>query len=788
MAIIDCSFITERDRVWVYDRGGDMKMSAQWHEATDFENDLWVFDAAADGRPELVIDFHHGPEGLIADLWDDQNGDGQVSYLAWPSLQVVESKWPTVKVVAPEGWWIRKEKINFNLDVQVDGWVFAAFAAHLYLDRLTHDGHIDFEIQVRDTDQDGRPDYQITQVTPLVPESWGIHRTQIMANPYDDELPITNSVFWPLLGSMFGPLGYSRGETQPTIALVYAEEHPYGIVKPYDQSFPPLQVSWPDAKIGYVGEFVASRGNDHNWFIYSINRLDAQATVEANFEAPFAFYDLAQDQDRHPELQIRVVHHPAFDPYMDNIVKSPLPFPFQNIRYSWDQDNDTTWDYKIDTIGHYLAKDDIHISDLAFLSFSPERLPEWVVTSRWDAVTFVAAETPYWTTEGIYTWPASDIRDYYLSADNSVLSEACGDIEQGFRGEYRIKEDEQPWLYFSAIDYRLHLLFAKAGVWNVDGQTEIRYDNLDGDAHIDEWLMLKDGKPIRQINWAAGHLVYAKDDQISLRPFQSALSLFETLPPKNHGEWLTLGQRLRSYEPQFSAQDFDAMLAQSGEVTWRVENAQMSDFRPGDGGYRFALELEPGFRVNGSGGPDLGSLHPGTYIVDYDGAFDIRPFDPARPEIVAGSFRLSQVDPIAFEPTWIEATLFNAGLGDLPHLWVQAYAETPGSAPEFIAETEVRLLAERAEPVRLPWTPPAQGDYAIHLVWGQDREALPASALGREVLRVGMAAPQPLEPGAIWRLSNTSSPAALVVFLAALGLGAALLVLGSLRGIERYSP
>src|SRR5262245_26744913 len=55
LTIIDCAFATAHDRIYVVDQGGDMRASTNWREATDFRNDVWLYDIGARGSVQLIV-------------------------------------------------------------------------------------------------------------------------------------------------------------------------------------------------------------------------------------------------------------------------------------------------------------------------------------------------------------------------------------------------------------------------------------------------------------------------------------------------------------------------------------------------------------------------------------------------------------------------------------------------------------------------------------------------------------------------------------------------------------
>src|SRR5439155_20568138 len=199
-------------------------------------------------------------------------------------------------------------------------------------------GRVDFAIHVRDTDHDGRPDYEWRQEYPPLPDDprvSGFYRTSIMANTEDDEVPLTGYVFWPLLS-----------------------RQPAGFVKDYNLSLPPIQVNWEKAKIIQVSEFVASRRNPGNFFIYSNHRVIEGQTTVTNFENPFAFYDLAGAKDGFPDMSIR------FEAILpDELPNAHYPGPLDIVEYAWDQSHSHNWTYQVSMTGRHAVDETIHFPD-----------------------------------------------------------------------------------------------------------------------------------------------------------------------------------------------------------------------------------------------------------------------------------------------------------------------------------------------------------------------------------------------------------------------------------------
>ena len=88
---------------------GPVDTNADWRSQVDFTDSVWLFDAGARGKASLIIDFHHERNGgLVAEFYDDVNGDGELRYgyeKGYP--RSVETRFPSMRVHAPDGWWAR---------------------------------------------------------------------------------------------------------------------------------------------------------------------------------------------------------------------------------------------------------------------------------------------------------------------------------------------------------------------------------------------------------------------------------------------------------------------------------------------------------------------------------------------------------------------------------------------------------------------------------------------------------------------------------------------------------
>lgn len=695
VTIIDAAFATERDQVRVYDRGQNMVASDDWRIATDFTDDVWVFDVGADGTAQLIITFQQTDAGLVAELWDDRTGDGRVLHQIEPTLELLDSPFPTVRVLAHDGWWQRADRSNFNLRLTVDGPVRASFSAPAFIQFLRHDGEPDFTIIVRDTTHSGRPDWQWVDAWPKAPETSGPARLEAIQNVDDDEYPITGSIFWYLLGS--------GGQYN----------------KDYHVSPPPIKMDWATGTLVVVSEFVASRFNDNVWFMYSQYRPTPDEAVPASFESPSGFYDLAQDNDGYPELQVRMVANPPRNLYIAGSNDTWT----QQIRYSWDQDNTTTWDYKLELFGQHPIETITVLPDFAVQMIPYEQLPQWVVERDWS-IDFVAMENtnlPYWTSEGIYETPTNtrQMQDYILG-NSAERPQRSVDLPLGVRHESTdLEQTYQPHLYFSPIDGKLHLRHATQGAWDLGDASALYYANLDGDAYLDQWLWLQNTGDAdnyrtisRQLNVTDSHLIYSDSAaaQVLLRAVAVPPSLFETLPPTNHAEWKRLGAKLAKHERELDPHDVRAKFEQFTGDTLTLNGAYLRDFRFTDAdGFRFVLTATPYFDPRGADATLFAGLAPGEYLVEYTDQLQITPLTP--PDLTLTLHLAAPGDTLPrLAPRGIE--LSNAGLADANGLTLYVEAQQ-GEQRMPVLEQRIGVHGMDQQWVALDWQPTQLGAWTI---------------------------------------------------------------------------
>lgn len=708
-AIIRCPYAGQTsDTILVYDQDGDMQAASDWQTSTDFDSDLWIFDPGGDGTASLIINFKTTPAGLTADLYDDQDRDGRVAFeIQDGQPAILEGKHPTLIVTAPDGWWLQDGKINYNLKIQVDGPARATFFS--YASRfpdLSVDGKTDYTVEIQDTNRDGRPDIELRQVLLPAPQGEGVHTELIVNTNHREVPPAQDYLFWPYLGQ------------------------PPDYIKPYQAGYPPVFINWKNSQIIALTEFVASRGQEANWFIYSSFNFGQPDQPDANFENPFAFYDLANDQDGQPELIIRNEYS---WPHDASFLRGFYSQPIEAIRYSWDQYRDSGLDFKLDLIGRHPITDTIQLPGIEVHSINYEEYPHWVTNKTWDAAHFVAVEYPgYRSTEGIYEGFSRDWRDYYVTGltDNQFL-DRLRNTNLGIRHEYTPDLLRQPWLYFSPLDHKLHLQGAIGGYWNIDPQRSLHYADLDKDGYLDQWLLTQTTRTEDSVTGAvtlsetphallqvyAGKVFSASAGQVRIVESHVDPSSFRTLPPTNHAEWLALGDKLASHASPIASDDLAAIAAQySGPLT-EIHGAQLEGFHTTDQGYAFTIKLSPGYQVLTD---ELGlldsNLPAGNYRVEYNGSYQFTPLAHEQPTLSASPLSVSPESPQ--QPGWatLQVTLENTGAGALENLPIQVYANQPGlEKPLLLTTPRLDLPAGETTTLSLPWWPLQSGTWEIWL-------------------------------------------------------------------------
>jgi hypothetical protein len=725
-----CSFATSNDRVEVYDGARDMVASEDWEQATDFDDDTWLFDVGNDGTVNLVIVF--GTEGAehIALVYDDRSGDNRVSlHMKDGRVVVDESRFWTAKIVCAGPWRNPDGSVNRNLVLSIDGPIgMPGLDTEFALSTMTNDGRVDLEVQVHTDVSADRPAYSLARSFPKFEGSIG--RTELLVNLPETTVPeLQGYVFWPHIG--------------PSLYKMRGDEVP-----------PILTVDWANSQIrrqdGVSYSTIQTIVLEAGWRIYASTPLNKGVVNHLDFENPFAFYDLAADADGWPELVVRnqyslpgIVDCWSGGNYW--ILNDPK-YQRQIFRYSWDQDNDSFWDYKLGLMG---ANDMAWIEqfpDFDIVTIPYRKLP-WIVTDemKWDAITFVQATTPTESSsEGIYDWQeiAPVSRGFMCGVGESVRI-GPSDIRKTLRGEFRTKPTTTVQLYFSPIDRALHLLGADAGVYNINDAQRVRYADLDSDGFIDAWtfterpvetgedptVQYQPGMDVHQVDervlsalWATpDFLIYAGSDRISLVQSAVEASLFSTLPPRDHAEWLALGAQLERYGSTLALDDLAGMVQQFHGTSTDIAGATLDGFRRTAQSLRFVLRLAPGFQtVADDIGLGVAHLDPGAYVVTYDGAFHTTPLTPARLTLASEDWSCEPAAPERLAWVTIRATVHNEGLEDVQSLPVRLLASQEGAKPRLLVEQLLDVSGDGNATLEGNWAPPTAGAWRVWVEAGSD--------------------------------------------------------------------
>jgi hypothetical protein len=683
---IHCSCLTGDDHIVVWRLDGTTPISPLLSEPSDFDGTLWLIDIANRGLNSIALLFSRSDGQLIAEVYQDQDGDDRVAVSgSGSSARIVEPGTWSIRVVAVDGYWQHDGRLAPNLNLLVDDHIAASFGSEVYENLLKNDGVLDFAIRVRGPRQNDPRSYDWRNVYTPISESSGILRTTLMVRESGQEPTFAPQFPWYFLGNRVG------------------------MVKPYGESFPPIQVDTQERKIAIVGEFVASRGSDLNWFTYSLIRVEPDVLTEPNFESPFAYYDLAEDHDSVPELQVRVDRTLVEDPFRSSPIGEDRPV--QQIRYSWDQDNSQNWSYKLGLLGSHDVEGSVVFPEFALRTIPYHEVPRWVTQQTWDIATFVAAEGPLWTSEGIYDWDPDDSVNRYYSGLSESIGSFDAQITQGLRGELARSLHDKPWLYFSPVDQQLHLANAESGRWNIDGNSELRYLNSAGGANFDGWQRWTNGILTAQLYRIPGGLLYSDDRETLLLQADIPTESFRTLPPTNHDEWLRLGGQINRNRRDLEPGNLRAMFDQFGGSPRLLAAGQLTGFERTGAGVAFIVRSDDDATRNALAA--LSGRDPGQGLqrISIEGhRVDVSPVTFAEPII---SIAVEQKGPLQTVP--VRITITNSGTLDLTNAVLDVRAVRSDNRFENVLGLQTVDMTGRDELIlSFPWAPGQPGTWTLH--------------------------------------------------------------------------
>jgi hypothetical protein len=677
LAIITTVFNGRTYEISVYDGDGDMIESQDSKLCCDFDSDTWIFDSGADGKSELIIDFGEYNNSNSALIYDDIGGE--VTYSVSNGKATVSGGLPRIIIEPRSGDWFIGDKPDYNLDLFVDSnWsMFGADAVFAMKDG-GNDGDIDVSINYYDTDSDGDPDIEFNDKN-LVGDF-----DAVIVDATDIQ-GIRNYLFFPLLESV-------------------------------------IKVDWEKSRITRVDHLIPSRLTEGNYFIYFNKRFEANETVHG-WESPFAFYDLANNNDKSPELILRVLDDPRMETEEEK--KAGKQF-YENIRYSWDQ-NEYGW-YRIQLTGknEYDSFIEYPFGKVRILEY--EDAPNWVFDQEWYGQIFAVAESGKAAAgEGIYeSWkyPYDLIHNHF--ENSSIKMPEYIPNRVGDREEYTFDYFGKPQLYFSPIDSRLHLKNARKGIWIKETDKEIKsewydisngvvritekieYQNTNSDGYIDKWTYYVDDIEKDHLIHDDDYLIRSDGERTRLLKTQIKQSLFELTPPRNNEEWVILGDKLKENKKDINGENFDDMFEQfSGELI-TINNGFLSDFENLDSGFQFTLKCTIECKIESFKEIDYqGPLTNERYLFVYDGAeFSILKWVAADLLINTENIIFSNINPTEQSYVEISAKIRNIGSKEVGPIIVQFFDGDPLQNGTLIGNRTISKIPSRGDiTTSLRWVP-----------------------------------------------------------------------------------
>jgi hypothetical protein len=540
---------------------------------------------------------------------------------------------------------------------------------------------------------------------------------------------------------------------------------PFELADPLIPAFPYLsavreQGHWEKIQPIFVSH--ETRTLEQNWTgfhiagMYQINSISYPS--ETNFESPFAFYRFDPEAGRYANLVIRSDIWPEGDPH------GPPPQHTQRtaVRMTWTGENPRLWRYSLSVTGNHVHEDEVFIGDTKIFAVPYAEYPHWVTSRQWKAATFVEATKGETGSEGIYDFSVEDnyavtewINGLRLDAPTELPDLEAEDepitleslkhepiatlqrpyldfpaihplrLKEGFRGEYSLHYDRDPQLYFSPIDNRVHLLYASEGVWNLGNDTVLRTYNLDGGPHIDAWVRERisptkseitdevsiaiPGRFEEALYSLESYMLYSSSNRVELRELEQAPSS-EIIPvPEDEATWRQfLDEASPAGLQERDPNDLRKWIRQLPGKSTRISRASASDIRITDEGYRFALKLQDGFRIEGTDHAGIGDLDPGSYLVTYDGEFLIEPLTP--PSL---SIALSGGPAVELQSERILLDIRNDGMQDVSDATLELLATSDDGQEIVVTSEQIDFMGKSVTSRAIDWAPPGPGTWTL---------------------------------------------------------------------------
>ena len=687
-------FASEKDLLVIATSNGNPGLESY----EDLEVDgkaFYIFDAYADGTPNLIISFTRTRDYFIASLYDDQNDDGQVSYsLNNGEILITESQYWTMQVISVQPWMEPSGIISYNLDLWVDGRVNANWLSAQYLPEFFTDGRIDFYIKVRDTDQDGSPDYEIRQ-SYQTEDYWYVPSTWLGVSEQRQDPPIKYAQIWPYLGS-----GH------------------FDFFQQLNNYYAPIQIDWMKSKIATLVEFVPSHEGDDVWYMQSLHPFGENNEVYANFENPVCWIDLADDHDGIPELHIRQEYYGVEDEYH----WYDIPKSYKNdIRYTWDQDNDQSWDFKIGLSGSYPIDQFVTFPEFTVKTIPCKQFPEWITSKHWGPAVFVASYVRNFA-EGIYEWGTVDHDLERFLFGYEVQPEIFTKLSVGYRGEYSYDLNEQPWLYLHPIDSMLHLKGSEAGFYQISDTKYLHYADQNSDGYVDHWSLYESDNLLSTLAIENNYAIYYdyRLQRLLVKQLANSNNYLTFMPPRNQTEWGELAQKLGDVYEQGNT-NLEAWILEAPGYLYSIAPAKLRSFRSSGTGVRLDLSLLSDFDNDLSRVQQNRSLlSAGNYILKIDRNQDIE-FEPGGSVILTydenGMF-MKPGQAIQLQPVELSWLVHNEGNWDASsQIYTYTLTSTSGNTT-ILTETATLIPAHSEKELSVNWYPPEAGNWKVDFELG----------------------------------------------------------------------
>lgn len=694
-----------------------------------------------DDQPSLVVVFDKPPGSEVAGatVYDVPPGLDYVPVEFGPdTVSFRQALAPALQIVSLDGWWVRDGVISYNLNIEVKGPIYAMWgggydpltASPTSWTALVPHGDPAASIKVRDPQHEGVPLWDLRMLKARVSETRAYYRINYAERTCSSPTQIDYGVspLWPYI---IDGGGY--------------EQTP-GRLRP------PIVVDFIRGRVTTLSEIVTVRNQNCSASFYSIKGPPGEGgLIHANFETPFAFYDLSGQGNGYPNLILRSEHYPAHDPWSVNSGAEggairTAPREYETIRYSWrNAVGDLRWDYKIEVLGFQPYTFETPIAGGLYTIDAPAyaQFPAWVVDHSWPAVTFIDTEgNSYNSSEGIYDWtPRALGLDYFFGWSDSSTLDAYQEITPGFRGEYRLQKDAPPRLYLSPIDGRLHLKGAEGGLWSLSDGLVMRVYNLTGGDYVDGWVRERAASapvdktpadpavptatsqppaaplspmPEEAIFALHGYLLYSGPQLAEIRQVRYLPASFEIAPPTDSASWQAFRERMAPFTQQRpDPLNMYSWLDAFSGPTLQIGGGTISGVRATVDGFRFVLTIRPGARVGGENLVSDAPLGPGSYAVTYDGSFTAQPITPPALHVSAPQTGALLGPAIENRPQIVRVNIANNGLSDAERVNVTAVAIDAAGDSRTLGSQQISALSDVNTPVSFSWVPAHPGEWAI---------------------------------------------------------------------------